>query len=695
MKEENEKFTDVLIERRKTYDFLWASRSLQLQPAYKRSGGWIYSRKEIIDHVLENQNVELALNVMARQKNVPLTVVQNEARLIIEEIAGKMHMPTVRWLALILSKILKRILVSIRLNDDMLINVKNEMRKNVSQFVFVPTHRSYMDFILLSYLFFTYDMTIPNIASGMDFYHMKYVGEMLRKLGAFYMRRTFSNDPFYKHIFKAYISTLVAHSDRAIEFFIEGTRSRSQKTLTPKYGLLSMILESLYLSQVPEITFIPVSISYDKPLEERLFAYELLGVPKPPETTSGLFRSLSILKEPLAYGNVFFKFGIPIRAGDYVTHQVRFENVCRPEKKLPHEITTKLAYDIIECHKQNTILLPFNLVALLFNNRVYTNPKDFYSVDNLILDYKWLKQILIEKFQINFNPTAVNAPTPESMKEDIDKYEVLNSLQTHKDLLGIDSDQNIKIKDRHIGGIQSKSIKGYSLKETTLKLAIPVINVMIYVNPVFAYLSRPAMAAFCILTSQKDLVLKNYIMLRSLLSGEFALPTHLNESDIQKEGEMMTEFLSQDIYIQPFDENAIDNKNRLNLILSILILPFVGCLQNICKVLIEWCNVHNLLQKTIVIECQKLMEESLYHATELSRHPYTLALDVYPAILSSLVKCGHVTLDENQFYKPNKENLVSIVVELDNMLGQCSNGSYLNAFPSLIPEEILNLQAKL
>ena len=168
-----------------------------------------------------------------------------------------------------------------------------------------------------------------------------------------------------------------------------------------------MILESLFQSRVPDISFIPVSISYDKPLEELLFVYELLGVPKPVESTSGLFRSLSILKEPMAYGQVYFKFAPPISAGDYyITQNLRFEVACDPRKKLPHEVIKRLAYDIIECQKENTILTSFNVIALLFNDRVYSHPKEFYSMDNLIRDYKWIKNILIEKFKVTLNPDA-------------------------------------------------------------------------------------------------------------------------------------------------------------------------------------------------------------------------------------------------------------------------------------------------
>jgi hypothetical protein len=51
-------------------------------------------------------------------------------------------------------------------------------------------------------------------------------------------------------------------------------------------GFLSMTLVPFLTGRVPDITIIPINISYDRTLEEVLFAYELLGVPKPKESTS-------------------------------------------------------------------------------------------------------------------------------------------------------------------------------------------------------------------------------------------------------------------------------------------------------------------------------------------------------------------------------------------------------------------------
>ena len=46
-----------------------------------------------------------------------------------------------------------------------------------------------------------------------------------------------------------------------------------------------MVVEPYLAGLVPDIMLVPVSISYQRTLEELLFSRELLGVPKPPEST--------------------------------------------------------------------------------------------------------------------------------------------------------------------------------------------------------------------------------------------------------------------------------------------------------------------------------------------------------------------------------------------------------------------------
>lgn len=41
----------------------------------------------------------------------------------------------------------------------------------------------------------------------------------------------------------------------------------------------------LLKNEVQDIMIVPISINYDRLLEDKLFSYELLGIPKPKETT--------------------------------------------------------------------------------------------------------------------------------------------------------------------------------------------------------------------------------------------------------------------------------------------------------------------------------------------------------------------------------------------------------------------------
>lgn len=72
------------------------------------------------------------------------------------------------------------------------------------------------------------------------------MGTMLRNTGAFFMRRSFSSDRLYWDVFREYVRALVANYHSGLEFFIEGTRSRSYKALTPKIGTFHLLTDLLH-----------------------------------------------------------------------------------------------------------------------------------------------------------------------------------------------------------------------------------------------------------------------------------------------------------------------------------------------------------------------------------------------------------------------------------------------------------------
>lgn len=137
-----------------------------------------------------------------------------------------------------------------------------------------------------------------------------------------------------------------------------------------------------------------MSINYERPPEELLFVYEMLGIPKPKESTTGLFRSLSILQKSFSHGRIFFNIGEPISASRFVDRAYRQRKVLQPSFKIPPSVVENIAYLIIDSHKKNTILMPINIIALLLNERIQTKPKEPYSLDSLINDYQWFKSFV-------------------------------------------------------------------------------------------------------------------------------------------------------------------------------------------------------------------------------------------------------------------------------------------------------------
>jgi len=65
---------------------------------------------------------------------------------------------------------------------------------------------------------------------------MAFFGWLLRHSGAFYIRRSFGSDRLYWAVFTEYVQTQLRNGDAPLEFFVEGTRSRTNKSYVPRTG---------------------------------------------------------------------------------------------------------------------------------------------------------------------------------------------------------------------------------------------------------------------------------------------------------------------------------------------------------------------------------------------------------------------------------------------------------------------------
>jgi glycerol-3-phosphate O-acyltransferase len=177
-----------------------------------------------------------------------------------------------------------------------------------AEIIYVPCHRSHMDYLLLSYVIYRKGFAVPHVAAGVNL-NLPVVGHFLRKGGAFFLRRSFKGDALYSVVFSKYLGFMMARG-HPLEYFIEGGRSRTGRMLAPRTGMLSMTVRSYLREPNRPVVFMPVYFGYERIVEGRTYIGELSGAPKQKESVLGLIRSLSVLRSK--FGTVHVNLGEPI-----------------------------------------------------------------------------------------------------------------------------------------------------------------------------------------------------------------------------------------------------------------------------------------------------------------------------------------------------------------------------------------------
>ncbi len=177
-----------------------------------------------------------------------------------------------------------------------------------NEIVYVPCHRSHMDYLLLSYAIYQRGYAIPHIAAGLNL-NLPIVGRFLRKGGAFFIRRSFRGSSLYTVVFMKYLAAMMARG-HSIEYFIEGGRSRTGRLRAPMTGMLSMTVRSYLREPRRPVVFLPVYFGYERIVEGPTYVGELSGQPKEKESVRGLLRSLGRLRQ--RFGQVHVNLGEPI-----------------------------------------------------------------------------------------------------------------------------------------------------------------------------------------------------------------------------------------------------------------------------------------------------------------------------------------------------------------------------------------------
>jgi glycerol-3-phosphate O-acyltransferase len=266
-------------------------------------GPTLRSRHKVQEDVLGDPRLEAVLEEIATERGRSVEVVRAEAERTFREIAANMNSSFLAILGVIVGGIFRRLFGTI---DPVGLEKVADYAKR-HPIVLVPSHRSYFDFLILSWLFYRNHLVPPHIAAreNMGFGPM---GFIFRRAGAFFLRRSF-DDRLYKEVFRRYVGYLVREGFTQ-EFFIEGGRSRTGKTLAPRLGMLSWDVEAFLAGARRDLFFVPVAITYERLVEEGAMVEELEGGKKTKESMLGLVRARRVLKR--RFGSVCVHFGEPI-----------------------------------------------------------------------------------------------------------------------------------------------------------------------------------------------------------------------------------------------------------------------------------------------------------------------------------------------------------------------------------------------
>ena len=171
--------------------------------------------------------------------------------------------------------------------------------------ILLPSHKSHVDYLILTKVLFDRHMQVPLVAAGdnLSFFPL---GPILRRAGAFFIRRSFAGDRLYGAVVDAYIRRLIKDG-WTLEFFLEGGRSRTGKLLPPKVGLLSIVVDAALGAPEQPVFFVPVSIGYERVVEEGSYVQEISGGEKQKEDVAGLLRSAKLAMD--RYGRLSVQIG--------------------------------------------------------------------------------------------------------------------------------------------------------------------------------------------------------------------------------------------------------------------------------------------------------------------------------------------------------------------------------------------------
>ena len=387
------------------------------------SGPTLLERASLYNSILGASSVKQAIEDEAKHKKVHPTKARAKAQKYAKEIAADYREGLIRIGDRVLSRVWNKIYDGIDVGHA---DRVRELAANGHEIIYVPCHRSHMDYLLLTYVIYHEGLVTPHIAAGINLNFWP-AGPIFRRCGAFFLRRSFAGNKLYSSVFREYLE-LLFNKGYSVKYFPEGGRSRTGRLLPPKTGMLAMTIQAFTKGVKRPVSIVPVYIGYEHVMEVKSYMKELKGKSKKKESPTQVFSAIRKLKN---YGHGYVNFGEPLSLNNFLDQEVPDwrEHVTDDDKK-PKWLTptvNSLANNIMTRINNNAALNGTALLAfILLSSKTHIMSKD--ELIKAVKDYLALFEA---------NPYSSDATFPSNSAQDIvDRTLALNRFEQTQDAYG-------------------------------------------------------------------------------------------------------------------------------------------------------------------------------------------------------------------------------------------------------------------
>tara|TARA_Y100000739_G_scaffold229591_1_gene244876 strand:- start:1126 stop:3207 length:2082 start_codon:yes stop_codon:yes gene_type:complete len=384
------------------------------------TGPKIPSRDQLFSSLLASPTIKKAIQTEASEKNISQAQARQNALKLLDEIAANYSDATIRVADRILTWLWNKLYngIDIKYTEQI-----HDLTNKGHEIIYMPCHRSHMDYLLLTYSIYHQGLVPPHIAAGINLNFFP-AGGIFRRSGAFFIRRSFAGNKLYSAVFKEYLSQLFIKG-YSVKFYTEGGRSRTGRLLPPKTGMLAMTMQAMLRGIDRPVSIVPVYIGYEHVMEINTYLKELAGNDKKGESILGIFKAIKNLKN---YGRGYLNFGDPISINQYLNdnqpdwrESIHATDVQKPQWLGPQ--VANLADQVMVKINNAAALNSVNLLAMI----LLVNDKQALSKPKLLAQLEFYLRLQREASYSN----KITAPdeTPEQLLEHalkLNKFDVIS-----------------------------------------------------------------------------------------------------------------------------------------------------------------------------------------------------------------------------------------------------------------------------